>query len=313
MRNRDSESGQALVLVALSMAVLMGFMALAIDVGLLFRSRRNLQIAADAAATAAAVNYLYYGNVGTAKTAGIAAAAANGVTIVDNDIHTPPLNGPYTGTTAGAYFEVIPQQQVGTNFMGVITHTPTTKVAARAVAGTPTASKACIYITTPNAPDVFDLQGNAQIVAPGCGIYVNSINQNAVGITGGSANVTAAFFDIHGPNPGGKTTTPTAPTYNSPAQSDPFGSILGPNPSTDCASGNTVTAANVTASTPLPSSNGITCFSSTNVQLASGLTPSGRRYLRLRKWSNDGRKPYCWVYLQRRNSGHNGRPVQTGQ
>ena len=42
-----------LVLVVLCMTVLLGFMALAIDVGLLFRARRNVQIAADAAAAGA--------------------------------------------------------------------------------------------------------------------------------------------------------------------------------------------------------------------------------------------------------------------
>lgn len=286
MRNRDNESGQALVLVALSMAVLMGFMALAIDVGLLFRSRRNLQIAADAAATAAAVNYLYYGNVSSAKTAAIAAAAANGVSIVDNDIHTPPLYGPYTGATAGSYFEVIPQQAVGTTFMGVITHTNTMKVAARAVAGTPTAGKACIYITGTGA-GVFDMQGNATINAPGCGVYVNSNNSGAVSITGGSASVNAAYFDITAPTYTGKSTAPTNPTPNSPPQSDPLGDIAGPNPNptppatTDCptgASGNTVTVAAVISTTPLPVLNGITCFSSANVNLSADL-PGGRIYV----------------------------------
>ena len=280
MRTQKNESGQALIFVALSMAVLMGFMALAIDVGILFRARRNMQIAADAAATAAALNYLYYGSVPTAKAAAIAAAAANGVTITDNDINTPPSSGPNHSTTAGAYFEVLPNQATGTNFMGVISHTNSVMVGARAVAGTPTASQACIYITTPNAPDVFDLQGNAQIFAPGCGIYVNSIDKNAVGITGGSANVTAAFFDVNGPDPGGKSTTPTAPTYNSPAQSNPLGTILGPNPSTDCIAGNTVTVAIVATSTPLPSSNGITCFSTKNVGISGGVTlPGGVIYV----------------------------------
>ena len=281
MKNRDNESGQALVLVAVSMTVLMGFMALAIDVGLLFRSKRNMQIAADAAATAAAISYLYYGDVPTAKSAAIASAAANGVTINANNVHTPPLSGPYASTTAGAYFEVVPLQAVGTNFMGVFTRNSTANVAARAVAGTPTAGQACIYITPPTGAGVFDLQGNAQIFAPGCGIYVNSINQNAVGITGGSANVTAAFFDVHGPDPGGKTTTPTAPTYNSPSQSDPLGSIPGPNPATDCAAGNTVTVAqrDYEHSASLVQRNHL--FHQYHCHFSGRYDPSWRSYLRL--------------------------------
>ena len=39
--------------------LLMAFLALAIDVGTLFRARRNMQIAADAAAVAGALDYKY--------------------------------------------------------------------------------------------------------------------------------------------------------------------------------------------------------------------------------------------------------------
>ena len=56
MRALKEERGQMLVLVALSMTVLLGFLALAIDVGLLFRAKRNLQVAADAAAVAGAMD-----------------------------------------------------------------------------------------------------------------------------------------------------------------------------------------------------------------------------------------------------------------
>jgi Flp pilus assembly protein TadG len=279
MRDRDNERGQALILVALSMAVLMGFMALAIDVGLLFRAKRNLQIAADSAATAAALNYLYYGSVGTAKTAAINAAAANGVTITDNDIHTPPSSGPNSGTTAGAYFEVLPNQPTGTTFMGVISHTSSVTVGARAVAGTPAASKACIWIGNPTGKDVFHLQGNTTVTAAGCGIYVNSSASGGLQVTGGSTSVTAAYFDVVG-NYSGKNTPPTNPVPNSPPQSNPLGSIPGPNPATDCTGGNTVTVANVTASTSISAINGITCFSSANVNLSAGITlPGGVVYV----------------------------------
>jgi uncharacterized membrane protein len=76
----EDESGQVLVLVVLCMTILVGFMALAIDVGLLFRAKRNLQIAADAAATAAALDYFYDNSIDNAKAVGIQAATENGVT-----------------------------------------------------------------------------------------------------------------------------------------------------------------------------------------------------------------------------------------
>jgi uncharacterized membrane protein len=42
MKRRRNENGQALVIAVLSMVVMLGFMALATDVGLMFQSRRNL-------------------------------------------------------------------------------------------------------------------------------------------------------------------------------------------------------------------------------------------------------------------------------
>src|SRR5260221_14560547 len=50
----ENRSGQALVLVAIALVALIGFAALAIDVGHAYAQRRQLQNAADAAALAGA-------------------------------------------------------------------------------------------------------------------------------------------------------------------------------------------------------------------------------------------------------------------
>jgi uncharacterized membrane protein len=62
------------------MTAMLGFMALALDVGILFRARRITQIAADAAAVAGALDYLYNGSTTSATTAGKSASATNGAT-----------------------------------------------------------------------------------------------------------------------------------------------------------------------------------------------------------------------------------------
>ena len=54
MRFRQGESGQTLVLAAVCIPLVLGFVAMAVDIGLLFRAKRNLQIAADAGAINAA-------------------------------------------------------------------------------------------------------------------------------------------------------------------------------------------------------------------------------------------------------------------
>ena len=55
MKRLKDESGQALIITALCMTCLFGFAALATDVGLMFREKRLLQIAADSAAVAGAL------------------------------------------------------------------------------------------------------------------------------------------------------------------------------------------------------------------------------------------------------------------
>lgn len=92
------ENGQTLVLTALTMIAMFGFLALALDVGILFKERRAMQIAADAAATAGALIFYYYGDVAKAQAAGKAASKANkfenGVNGVTVSVNAPPLSGP---------------------------------------------------------------------------------------------------------------------------------------------------------------------------------------------------------------------------
>src|SRR5689334_18306763 len=56
-----NEEGQTLVITAQLMCILMGFMALAIDMGVSFRTQRQVQTQADAAVIAAALCATYGG------------------------------------------------------------------------------------------------------------------------------------------------------------------------------------------------------------------------------------------------------------
>ena len=51
---QSGRSGQILMLATIAMVVLLGFSALAVDIGLLYSTRRRMQTAADAAAFAGA-------------------------------------------------------------------------------------------------------------------------------------------------------------------------------------------------------------------------------------------------------------------
>ena len=98
------DAGNVLVIAAFSMTTLMAFVALGTDSGVLFRSRRNAQTAADAAAVAGALDYLYNGSTTSAASAAKAASSANGIADgtdgVTVTVNIPPASGPNAGNSA---------------------------------------------------------------------------------------------------------------------------------------------------------------------------------------------------------------------
>jgi Flp pilus assembly protein TadG len=191
MKVLRDESGQTLVFVAVSLTVLMGFLAFAADLGLQFHDQRNMQIAADATAVAAALDYKYNGSKSSALSAGQAAATANGVTNGVNGavvtINCSPLSGSETnaGGACNGFFEAIVSQPNSTLFMGVLKRNSMT-VAARAVAGAGTAS-GCFYGLGTSGIDI-PISGSGSLVAPGCPVYDNSNSYDALDLSGSGSS-----------------------------------------------------------------------------------------------------------------------------
>jgi Flp pilus assembly protein TadG len=204
MNRLRNESGQVLVLTVLCMTVLIGFMALALDVGLLFRAKRNVQIAADAAATAAALDYYYSGSKANAIAMGRAAGTSNGITNGDTNgdvvtVNCAPSFGPHTSGSCNGYFEALvtqPNATTLTNIFGI----SSMNVGSRAVAASVT-SVSCIFLMNKTGTD-FSLQGAATIENPNggntCGIYVNSTDPSSVKVTGQGNSIDAAYVATRG-------------------------------------------------------------------------------------------------------------------
>jgi Flp pilus assembly protein TadG len=93
-----AQSGQAIVLVAVVMVSLMGFLGLAIDGGRAYLDRRELQAAADAAALAAANNYMNTTDLAQAEPAATAVYAEN------ERLYGPPACAGYGSTSASCTF-----------------------------------------------------------------------------------------------------------------------------------------------------------------------------------------------------------------
>jgi uncharacterized membrane protein len=118
------ESGQSMVLAALSIVVLLGFAALVIDVGQLYMTRQELQTAADAAALAGAQDLL------TAPSSALSTAEHYATTL--NGAEEAKSANPYKGDSKK--IEVICKTKVQAMFSRFLGSEGIT-VSARAVAG----------------------------------------------------------------------------------------------------------------------------------------------------------------------------------
>jgi hypothetical protein len=230
MKRLADESGQAMVITVLCMTCLLGFAALAADVGIMMREKRMAQTAADGAAVAGASELAF----GTAQVQSVGKAASalngyadqvNGVTVL---VRPGPSYGPHAGNAK--YVEAIVSQVQPTLFMGmfgVASLTPT----ARAVA-TQGVTNGCIVTLGQSGTDI-SVIGNANITVQTCGIADDSTSNNALYLQG-SATLTANSIGIAGnyQTTGNVSLTPTNPTINMVPVSDPLAAKVGTPPAT---------------------------------------------------------------------------------
>jgi Flp pilus assembly protein TadG len=178
---REDESGQTLIFTALCITVLIGFVSLAIDVGVAFRAKTDLQKVADDAAIAGAAEI----KTGNWSAAALASAAQNGVT----SGVTVTLGAPYH---PGAVYVAITQSQQ--TYLAPIFGVSNVPVGAQAAAGLVNSGNACLYALDTSAKNnnglVINGQGSgAGIVMPTCGMYVNS----GIVLNGTNSSITAKF------------------------------------------------------------------------------------------------------------------------
>lgn len=267
------DQGAALVLVALCLSILLAFMGLAVDIGLMFQAKRKMQTAADAAAVAAAADYMYNGSTTSAVTAARTASSNNGYTDGGSNVTVTVNNGPSSGPSAGkaGYFETIVSQPVPTFFMAAVGH-KTMNISARAVAGTPRPGDVCIWVMNPSGADM-NLQGSYDVEAPNCGIYDNSPATNSFSTTGNGGIVNAMFLDVVGNSPPAHQTTPTPATINAAPRTSPWGNLTGPTPTNG---GCTITssATSITGTITGPGATSAICYTNavtiTNATLGPG-------------------------------------------
>ncbi|MFP5234542.1 MAG: pilus assembly protein TadG-related protein [Acidobacteriota bacterium] len=222
--NLRDENGQAIVIGALCIALLLGFVSLAVEVGMLFAVQQGLQNAADSAAITG-VQELNYGDATAAAQADAARNGftndADGVTVT---VNSPPASGPNAGTSG--FVEVIISKEQPVWFMSLFGHNSMT-VSARSVS-TLANTNNCIYTLNTSGTDL-TFNNGAQLDMPDCNIYGESTDPADFSASGG-AHVKAGAINLVGGASisGGAHVSPSSPTTGVTALSDPLGYLSPP-------------------------------------------------------------------------------------
>ena len=217
------ESGQVLILAALCLSCLLGIVAFSVDVGLLLRSKRVLQTAADSAAIAGAAEL----NFGDVTTAAQADASQNGVTDGANGASVA-VSQPSAG-----YVQVIVSQSQSTFFMRIFGRSSMTVSALAVAAAVP--SPSCIVTLGTVAPGISVTNGG-NLTLSTCGIVDDATGGGALTASGGAV-ISATSIGVVGSASitNGASVTPT-PVTGITALSDPL-SFETPPPASDYSSG----------------------------------------------------------------------------
>src|ERR1700729_3556820 len=223
---RSRESGQVLPMIALTLAVLMGFSGLGVDVGYWQYHQREQQSATDAAAMGAAQQLLYSGcpSASVAQSAAVTDATSNGYTNGSNNVavvaQNPPATGPYAGNTCAVSATITTQhvpafftKVFGSQFQQGVTES------TQAVAAVVANNSGCVYMLGQGQNTNFH---GSNLQAPGCSIYLNG-SANFNGATIDAAAIGEA--DYSGSNNGG-TFTGASPGKILPV-ADPCAEIAG--------------------------------------------------------------------------------------
>ena len=196
-RTPRREQGQILIMVAVLMISLMGFVGLVVDTGHLYAERRQTQNAADEAATAGARERLYGGSVSAATTAALSTASGNGFnnngTSNTVTVHIPPTSGPHVGDST--FVEVTVWQQPKTLFIQALGVGGSVK--SRGVAGfVPVPKNYALLVLNASMCSAYNQTSNSTLTINGGGAMIDSSCRPSASQGGGSL-VTSEVLDYY--------------------------------------------------------------------------------------------------------------------
>jgi hypothetical protein len=218
-----SASGQAMVMICVSLVAIMGMIAVVTDFSFLQDQRNLMQTAADSAAMAGAEE-LNYGDVAAA---GQADAASNGYTngtgSVSVALNTPPSMGP--NASNAQYVEAIVSKPEPTYFLRALGVNSIT-VSARAVAYEGNGPN-CNYVMDPTAAGAMSTNGNVNIQSS-CGLLVDSSSSTGMTINGNVTIAAPAIGVVGNYSSNGNVSLTPTPKVGVIAASDPLAYLTEP-------------------------------------------------------------------------------------
>ncbi|MBV8344099.1 MAG: Tad domain-containing protein [Candidatus Eremiobacteraeota bacterium] len=221
--NADHERGQVLPLIAVALAVLMGFAGIAVDVGYLEYRQQSQQSATDAAAAGGAEALLHAGcpNQSAADAAAQLNAGNNGYPSGGNiavTTNNPPASGPFASDSC-AVAVTINSTHNATFFSKLFGYANGMNESTLAVAEVQSTGPGCIFLLSMTADQNFN---GANVNAAKCGMLIN----NTANFNGANLHVLNIGYAGAAPNENGASFTEAVPAPMLPV-TDPCPEILG--------------------------------------------------------------------------------------
>lgn len=218
----SQDRGSIAVVTTLLIVILFGFAGLAIDVGIWYSQKRQLQLAADAGA-AGGVFALGITGQSTVTAYATYDASLNGCTTANNctitAVNTPPSSGPYAGNNSAV--EVILQKPAELFFAGFfLSSAPVINV--RGVATLQASSNICYGSLGTNG---ITMVGTSNLSAPNCSVY----SGNNITLSGNPGIVADKVYSVGTINDPSKVHTSAGGTIqNAPALIDLYANLAVP-------------------------------------------------------------------------------------
>jgi Flp pilus assembly protein TadG len=230
---RHSERGSIVVMTALSLVMLLGVTALAIDASFLYENRDRMGAAADAAAKAAALELARTNDTAALTRYGEDAAAllgfTNGANGISVTVNHPPLAGAFAADAR--YVEAVVSRPIPTFWLRTLGTTVMT-TSNRATAGGSMKPPCITILNGASTSGALLASGGTQLDLAGCTVQINSMHPSKAGDCTGGAKLNGSSSNPVIVNVVGDTTC-TAGSYEEihtgvAAGADPFDSVPPP-------------------------------------------------------------------------------------